>query len=382
MNTPLSSFTALVKFKFDRAGLTTEISKVRKQLQELTGVQERSAKRATSAAKKKEMEDKKAAKLADKIERDTTAAWLKDQRVRAKWAREQARLNDRTSNPSAHVEAYRRQQAAQAKLDDKVNRDAAAAALKDQRVRDRWRTEAERAEARAASRRMREMRVEADFMNREFNLRRAAAANIHSEALRMNNEIDRQRRRQRLLDHTEAIRLNREMDAQLRRRPTSQVQQRAGGGGNTNPWHIGGVAGGLGGLITRGNLAAVGAGAGLQQMYTTANFTAAREPIYEFLTGSKEGGAKQIKYVNDLVDELHLDLIATDKSYTQFLGAVNSSIGADKAQKTFKTIQSFGVMMGASPESLQRGTKAIQQMLSKQKLSAEELTGFSLAGLS
>ena len=35
MNTPLSSFTALVKFKFDRAGLTDEIKKVRQQLQGL-----------------------------------------------------------------------------------------------------------------------------------------------------------------------------------------------------------------------------------------------------------------------------------------------------------------------------------------------------------
>lgn len=37
MNTPLSSFTALVKFQFDRAGLTSEIASVRKQLQSLTG---------------------------------------------------------------------------------------------------------------------------------------------------------------------------------------------------------------------------------------------------------------------------------------------------------------------------------------------------------
>lgn len=365
MNTPLSSFTALVKFKFDRAGLTTEISKVRKQLQELTGVQERSAKRATSAAKKKEMEDKKAAKLADKIERDTTAAWLKDQRVRAKWAREQARLNDRTSNPSAHIEAYRRQQAIQAKLDDKVNRDAAAAALKDQRVRDRWRTEAERAEARAASRRMREMRVEADFMNREFNLRRAAEANMHSEALRMNNEIDRQRRRQRLLDHTEAIRLNRERDAQLRRRPTNQVQQRAGGGGNTNPWHIGTMAGGLGGLITRGNLAAVGASAFTQQSFTQANFDIAQAPQFEFITGSAKEAAKQVAFLNKEVDRLSLPLRETSNMYRQLLASTKKGLGIEKTQELFSSFSNISTMLGLSSDAQSRGLRAFAQMSSK-----------------
>ena len=329
MNTPLSSFTALVKFKFDRAGLTTEIAAVRRQLQGLTGSQERAARQREQSAARSFVSEMRMQRLQSRALRENEAFDL-------------------------------RRQAAQRTQE----RNREAQRLREQRQQDR-----------DAARQMRNMRQLADFQNREYDRTQRNRRRIEQQAQRDTNRL-----------HTEALRENARRDAETQRRMRqnrpANTQGGGGSGGNTNPWHIGTMAGGLGGLITRGNLAAVGAGAGLQQMYTTANFTAAREPIYEFLTGSKEGGAKQIKYVNDLVDELHLDLIATDKSYTQFLGAVNSSIGADKAQKTFKTIQSFGVMMGASQESLQRGTKAIQQMLSKQKLSAEELTGFSLAGLS
>lgn len=282
MNTPLSSFTALVKFQFDRAGLTSEIASVRKQLQSLTG--------------------------------KTLGIKLQASSVSLKGAKF-------TYIPKLKLEA-------------------STISLRDARYTYKGKLKSK------------------DFppIKQEVKLHYTGKLTTLPPITQVVNMVYRNRQGNTTTQH-------------------NQGGGSGGSGGNTNPWHIGTMAGGLGGLITRGNLAAVGASAGLQQMYTTANFTAAREPIYEFLTGSKAGGAKQIKYVNDLVDELHLDLIATDKSYTQFLGAVNSSIGADKAQKTFKTIQSFGVMMGASPESLQRGTKAIQQMLSKQKLSAEELTG-------
>lgn len=278
MNTPLSSFTALVKFKFDRAGLTTEIAAVRKQLQGLVGKTIGVKLQASSISLK-------GAKLTyiPKLKLQASTISLRDARYTYK-----GKLKSKDFPP----------------------------------------------------------------IKQEVKLHYTGKLTTLPPITQVVNMVYRNRQ--------------------------SNTTTRGGGnpqGGNANPWHIGGVAGGLGGLITRGNLAAVGAGAGLQQMYTTANFTAAREPRYEFLTGSKEGGAKQIKYINDLVDELHLNLMDTNEAYTQFLGAVNSSIGAAGAQKTFKTIQSFGVMMGANPEQMKRGTKAIQQMLSKQKLSAEELTG-------
>ena len=382
MNTPLSSFTALVKFQFDRAGLTTEITSVRRQLQGLTGYQERSAKqREQSAARSFVSEMRRgrthAEALRENAEFDRTAA-LKAQRSQERADRlEQARLD-----------AWHRKRE---KEDQKATRDAQARRLKQLRNQDaasRAQASRENTERRArqSADAAEQARYQQWFQQRERQERNAQ--NAADRRRRAEQQAQNRATREATQRTNEEIRQSARRDAERERqrrarqnRPSNAQGGSSGTQGAPNPWHIGTMAGGLGGLITRGNLAAVGAGSALQQMYTTSNFTAAREPRYEFLTGSKEGGAKQIKYINDLVDELHLDLTSTDEAYTQFLGAVNSSIGADKAQKTFKSIQSFGVMMGANPDNLKRGTKAIQQMLSKQKLSAEELTGFSLAGL-
>jgi hypothetical protein len=72
---------------------------------------------------------------------------------------------------------------------------------------------------------------------------------------------------------------------------------------------------------------------------------------------------------------LKLDLVETDTAYKQFLGATESTIGTAKTQEVFTGVQKLGIMMGASSDQMKRGSKAIIQMLSKQKLSAEELTG-------
>lgn len=364
MDTPLSSFKALVKFQFDRVGLTTEIAAVRKQLQGLTGLQERSAKRKTSETRKQESEERKAAKLLEKIERDRTAAWLKDQRTRARWAREQLRLNERTSNPSAHVEAHRKAQAAQSKIDDKINRDRTAAALKAQRVADRWKSADDRAQERAARKRHREMVAEAHFMNREFNLRRAREVLLHNEALRMNREFDRQRAASRLREHTEALRMNRQFDLQ-RRQQNRPPSGGGSGGSNPNPWHIGGMAGGLGGLITRGNLAAVGAGAFTQQSFTQANFDIAQAPQFEFITGSAEEAAKQVAFLNKEVDRLSLPLRETSNMYRQLLASTKKGLGIEKTQELFSSFSNISTMLGLSEDAQARGLRAFSQMASK-----------------
>lgn len=133
-------------------------------------------------------------------------------------------------------------------------------------------------------------------------------------------------------------------------------------GGSPNPWQMAGT----GGLLSGNNVRAFGATIGIsgiaKQMYDTANYQVALEPQYEFLTGSAKEAEKQIAFVNKLADDLHINLRDTSKSYGMFLGASASSIGAEKAQKSFETIQKFGVMMGATPDTLKRGTYAIQQI--------------------
>ena len=141
---------------------------------------------------------------------------------------------------------------------------------------------------------------------------------------------------------------------------------------------IGMGSGGLFGGVSMG--AGLGTVAGLEgarrfiaKAFTVGNFQTSQMPQYEFLTGNKEDAGKQVEYVNNLVDKLKLNLVDTNQAYVQFLGATQSTVGNEKTQEIFTNLRSFGVMMGASGDQLKRGTKAVQQMLSKQKLSAEEL---------
>lgn len=148
------------------------------------------------------------------------------------------------------------------------------------------------------------------------------------------------------------------------RTPTPHSPDRRGGGG------IAGM-----GINAQTAITAVASGGLVQSLFKMANFEAAQPIQYEFITGSKEKAGKQIEYVNKLTDDLKLNLMETDTAYKQFLGATDSTIGAEKTQEIFTGIQKFGVMMGSTSDQMKRGQKAISQMLSKQKLSAEELTG-------
>ena len=170
-----------------------------------------------------------------------------------------------------------------------------------------------------------------------------------------------------------------ELSERARMKATPYAQRTGMGSGGSSP------SGGIGGNVslTRGDVGGfLGAYLGLDlakkavgHSFNMGNFQVSQPAQYKFLTGSEEGAQEQIKYVNGLVDKLKLNLVETNQAYVQFLGATVSTIGADKTQQIFENLQSFGVMMGATGDQLKRGTKAVSQMLSKQKLSAEELTG-------
>ena len=160
--------------------------------------------------------------------------------------------------------------------------------------------------------------------------------------------------------------------------PLPPQQGRTGGtgaGGTPNPWHMGTMAGGLGGLITRGNLAAVGAGAGLQQSFTQANFDIAQAPQFEFLTGSAEEATKQIAFLNKEVDRLSLPLRETSSMYRQLLASTKKGLGIEKTQELFSSFSNLSTMLGLSADAQSRGLRAFSQMASKGQVMSEELKG-------
>jgi len=279
MNTPLSSFTALVKFKFDRAGLTSEIAAVRKQLQGLVGKTIGVKLQASSISLK-------GAKLTyiPKLKLQASTISLRDARYTYK-----GKLKSKDFPP----------------------------------------------------------------IKQEVKLHYTGKLTTLPPITQVVNMVYR----------------NRQGNA-----PPQQTQS-GGSSGNANPWHIGGVAGGLGGLITRGNLAAVGAGAFTQQSFTQANFDIAQAPQFEFITGSAEEAAKQVAFLNKEVDRLSLPLRETSNMYRQLLASTKKGLGIEKTQELFSSFSEISTMLGLSSDAQSRGVRAFAQMASKGQVMSEELKG-------
>ena len=391
MNTPLSSFTALVKFQFDRTGLTDEIKKVRQQLQGLHDSHVKQRDKQAQQDKKKEqslakqleaelklvrlhsranrenasLDDKRAKakeKLENKVSRDKTAAALKSQRLQER--------SDRTEQ--ARLEAWYRKRE---KEEQKTTRDAQARRLKELRNQDaasRAQVSRENAERRVRQRAdaAEQARYQQWFQQRERDERNAqnAADRRRRAEQQAQDRATREHQRQVTQRTNEEIRQNarRDADAQRRLRQNRPSNTQGGGsGGNTNPWHIGGVAGGLGGLISRGNLAAVGAGAFTQQSFTQANFDIAQAPQFEFITGSAEEAAKQVAFLNKEVDRLSLPLRETSNMYRQLLASTKKGLGIEKTQELFSSFSEISTMLGLSSDAQSRGLRAFSQMASK-----------------
>lgn len=281
MNTPLSSFTALVKFKFDRAGLTTEIAAVRKQLQGLVGKTIGVKLQASSISLK-------GAKLTyiPKLKLQASTISLRDARYTYK-----GKLKSKDFPP----------------------------------------------------------------IKQEVKLHYTGKLTTLPPITQVVNMVYRNRQSNTTTQHT---------------------QGGSGGSGNTNPWHIGNhrqqnaqiiqaFAGGLGGLITRGNLAAVGAGAFTQQSFTQANFDIAQAPQFEFITGSAKEAAKQVAFLNKEVDRLNLPLRETSNMYRQLLASTKKGLGIEKTQELFSSFSNISTMLGLSSDAQSRGLRAFAQMSSK-----------------
>lgn len=338
-------------YKKHMIGVNKQIQKTSEKTLEVLGVK-RKAQMQEEGAKQKELAKmgdfyRKDARLAEKKARESTLTALKENSSKkAKQIQEEfsSQLELRKMG-----DFYRKQESQQLKKEVKEKQGLEklhAQALRDNIAYDK--------------RKERAMWQEAQFLNKEYNLK---------EKNRKAEEASQKRIQERQQRFAERMKL-----AEIRARTREMAiasRERIAALNHFSP----ATTGGVGGLTARGALGSLGALGFATQAFKVGNFQAAQPAQYEFLTGSKEGGQKQITYINKLVDDLKLNLMETDAIYKQFLGATVSTIGVEKTQQTFKTLNTFAVMMGASGDQMKRGIKAVQQMLSKQKLSAEELTG-------
>lgn len=113
-------------------------------------------------------------------------------------------------------------------------------------------------------------------------------------------------------------------------------------------------------------------GMGRSVMETGQQFEAAQNGLTAVM-GSAQAAAKEFEYLRSESNRLGLDLIQTAKDYTRFAASANGKIDNSQIHNLFEGVSEYGRVVGATADEQSRTMRALQQILSKGKLSAEEV---------
>ncbi len=96
----------------------------------------------------------------------------------------------------------------------------------------------------------------------------------------------------------------------------------------------------------------------------------------QFVAGSAAGAAKEMQFVRDIANGLGLELSTTAQAWTEFAAAAKgTALEGDKAKEIFAAITKASSVMDLSVEQTQGVLLALQQMMSKGTVQAEDLRG-------
>ena len=92
------------------------------------------------------------------------------------------------------------------------------------------------------------------------------------------------------------------------------------------------------------------------------------------LAGSEIGGAEQIKYLRRETERLGQDFVTAADAYKNLFSAgVGTGMIPEEIQKIFSSVLEAGTVLGSSEQQMQGALMALEQMISKGKVSMEEL---------
>lgn len=122
--------------------------------------------------------------------------------------------------------------------------------------------------------------------------------------------------------------------------------------------------------LSRG-VAMIGVGFGVKDIIqTTAKFQSLENSI------KATGDAKNLKFLNEQVDRLGLDVTSAYQGYKTFSGALmGTNLAGAEGNKIFRQVSEAATVMGLSGEQSEGAFLALGQMMSKGTVSAEELRG-------
>jgi tape measure domain-containing protein len=125
--------------------------------------------------------------------------------------------------------------------------------------------------------------------------------------------------------------------------------------------------------------AAIGAIGGGLIVREIVNVTAAMEGLQnqlKFASGSAEQGSRDFEYLKNITKEMGLDFKTSADAFAKFSGAARGTIlEGQGVRDVFESVGMASTVMQLSAEQSEGAFRALEQMLSKGKVSAEELRG-------
>lgn len=97
---------------------------------------------------------------------------------------------------------------------------------------------------------------------------------------------------------------------------------------------------------------------------------------YAAISGNSQAAGKEMQFVQKTADQLGLDLLTTAQAYKQLsASAMGTSLAGKQTQAIFTAVAKASTTLGLSADETSGALMAISQMISKGKVSAEELRG-------
>lgn len=120
---------------------------------------------------------------------------------------------------------------------------------------------------------------------------------------------------------------------------------------------------------------AVAAGYSFKELVNTGREMMQLELMLKTVSGSQAVFNDNLEFTKKVANELGIDIQNLTESYAKFYLAGKPLFTRDVMQEAFKGSQTYFRLLGMQPEKIKLANKAIEQMMNKQRVNAEELKG-------
>ena len=225
------------------------------------------------------------------------------------------------------------------------------------------------------------LKIDADISQHKFiqNVRKSLAAaslkigpvKIETPNIKLN--IDREHLKQEIRDVLAQIR--RETTIRVNLRDESPSRRSANPDRSARGHAFGGGLMGAGMGFARGALPGLGAAFAIGAVNQINQQLVASNTALEAVSGSAEGYASNLKFLEDLTQEQGRNMRDVAPQFNSILASAQGAIGNEGTQDLFRGVMKYGTVMGLDQESMKGSLRAISQMFSKDKIQAEEAQG-------